>query len=654
MAGGPRTAAIVAVACGLLGAASGLASTPRALTNSGFELVSPVAPNARAFPYQEGANDPNPRPGDMRMAAWSTTSPPSGFADRPFETWGTGFNGIPAPSGSGQFIEMNVDAPDRIFQTVCLTNGDDVRWGFFHRGRSETDSLIVGAFAAGSLTPSFDDPAVLIQKFTSASTAKGAWKHYEGASTFVGPTGSYEIGWEGAPKTANAGAGNLLDDASAELSPLVEIGSETPGAIPSDDSTLPLHLQIAGRLTATGRMTVGLHGAGLDRAAITVADPQGIPGAHAEIDDHGVVTVTVPPGIYGPPSARGALTVPIRLAGSSARHVRLVLAATGGGDSELPLRIGPAQSCSGAGTSTLTVTLSPQPADRAITANSDAVRDGAYTASYAIEDLGPNTASDVSATLGIPAGVTFATAEPSLGTCARHEDRVVCHFGRLGPQDAVAVTITGSVTSDAELLHSTAHVGSVTPDDPNLDNNVVLLRTAIADDVPPAPTTPAGPTTPSKTESTPAPPPPPSPTAGADTDLDVDVDAPPVIDELEPLDYSITVTNDGPQTAPNTRVIFTTPRAPGVQITAPRGTACRVARVTTCRLGELAVHAKKRIRVTARPTDLRTYALLADALTDGRDRRPRNNVATARTRVGPANVPCGSRRAASARAHIAC
>ncbi len=618
------------------------------MTNAGFEQDSPVGPDDRAFPYQEGANDPNPVQGDERMAAWSTTAPRAGGADRPFETWGTGFDSIPSPSGTGQYIEMNVDAPDRIFQTVCLTTGDDVRWSFFHRGRSETDSLIVGAFAAGSLTPSFDDPAILVQKFTSASTAPGAWKHYEGTSTFVGPTGSYEIGWEGAPKTANPGSGNLLDNASAALSPLVEISSATPGAIASGESPLPLRLQIAGRLTTTGRMTVTLHGAGLDPASIGVGDPAGIPGARATIDHHGVITVTIPHGIYGPPSTLGALTVPVRLAEPSERHVRLVLAATGGGDGGLGLRIGPAESCSGTGTAAMTVTLSPRPADLAIRATSDAVRDGADAASYVIENLGPNTASGVSATLGIPAGVTFAAADSTLGSCGHQESRVVCHFGRLARGETIAVTVMGSVTSDAAVLHSAAHVVSATVDDTNIDNNFVVLRTTVADSVPPAP---ANEPTPSN-QSTPAPPP--APPSSAAADLDVDVHAPRVIDELQPLHFSITVANAGPQAAPDTKVTFTTPRALDVQISAPRGTKCAVAGTTTCELGQLAVGGRARIKVTARPTRLRTYAVLAVAVTNGRDRRPRNNVDAARTRVGRANVPCGSRRAAGARAHIAC
>ena len=44
-----------------------------------------------------------------------------------FEAWGTGFNGIPSVAG-GQFIELNVEGPDRIFQTMCLTAGDRLRF----------------------------------------------------------------------------------------------------------------------------------------------------------------------------------------------------------------------------------------------------------------------------------------------------------------------------------------------------------------------------------------------------------------------------------------------------------------------------------------------------------------------------------------------
>jgi hypothetical protein len=126
-----RRARLVALLLVLCAPPSATAATPRVVLNGSFERDAAVAPNTYA--YLESANDPNPKPDDRRLAAWSTTSPPAGHADAPAEAWGSGYSGVPAVAG-GRFVEVNVDVPARMFQTVCLTGGDRVDWALLSAG----------------------------------------------------------------------------------------------------------------------------------------------------------------------------------------------------------------------------------------------------------------------------------------------------------------------------------------------------------------------------------------------------------------------------------------------------------------------------------------------------------------------------------------
>jgi hypothetical protein len=332
----------------------------------------------------------------------------------------------------------------------------------------------------------------MIEEFGDASTPQGAWLRYQGTSAFTGPTGLYELGWEAAPKTSSPGAGNLLDDLSAELAPLAEIGSDTPSAVAPGPARLPLRLQLAGRLATPGTLKIRLSGAGLDRDRIEVGAPVGIPGARAKIDDRGAITVTVLPGTYGPPGGLGRLTVPVDLSGQSARSVRLWLTAADGDEAAgLPLRTGPAEDCSGTGTTSLRVMLSPEPADLQLTAVSDAVRDGADVAVYTVRNLGPSGASGVTLRAGVPAGVAVAAARSNVGDCLQSGDVSVCHLGQLAPGERASVAVSGRVNSTATSLHNRAVVESVTPDDPALANNGLRLDTPVADNIDPSPAPPA-------------------------------------------------------------------------------------------------------------------------------------------------------------------
>jgi RHS repeat-associated protein len=130
-----------------LWAGAAMAQVQRTFVNLGFELPS-AAPSTCAFQVSE-----------TLVPGWTTNHPSqSGTGCGPnvaqtpgplIEIWRSGFSSVSARSGS-QFAELNAEAASRIFQNVCLANGELVGWRFSHRGRQSTTTDDVTEFRVGS------------------------------------------------------------------------------------------------------------------------------------------------------------------------------------------------------------------------------------------------------------------------------------------------------------------------------------------------------------------------------------------------------------------------------------------------------------------------------------------------------------------------
>lgn len=68
---------------------------------------------------------------------WRTTS-----ETQVMELWTDGYLGVPAAEGA-QFIELDADTPDTIYQDVVLAPGEPVYWSVLHRGRLGDESIEV-------------------------------------------------------------------------------------------------------------------------------------------------------------------------------------------------------------------------------------------------------------------------------------------------------------------------------------------------------------------------------------------------------------------------------------------------------------------------------------------------------------------------------
>jgi len=188
------------------------------------------------------------------------------------------------------------------------------------------------------------------------------------------------------------------------------------------------------------------------------------------------------------------------------------------------------------------------------------------TYTITVSNSGPATAEGVVALDSLPSGVTFVFSSASQGTCVF----VTCNLGSIAPGASATITVKVKVDPDtAGQITNTACVSSSTPDT-NLGNNCDSTTTTVTTPTP-TPTLPPG-GTPTPTEPR------------ADLSL-IKVDTPDPASAGGNLTYGITVTNNGPDPAPN--VVVNDALPPGVALisaTPGQGTCSG----TTCDLGTLA------------------------------------------------------------------
>lgn len=166
------------------------------MTNGGFE-----------------SNNPAGNPGFEILPAASV--PGWEASTNEIELWDSNFNGVPSHSGN-VFAEMNANAQGSLYQNICLTNGETLRWSFAHRARTG------GAATQTALFQIANSSGTILQSLaTQASTTAQAWNVNSNTSgvTYSGATGLQRVQFT----TSDAGSvGNFLDSISLDILPFVE------------------------------------------------------------------------------------------------------------------------------------------------------------------------------------------------------------------------------------------------------------------------------------------------------------------------------------------------------------------------------------------------------------------------------------------------
>lgn len=250
------------------------------------------------------------------------------------------------------------------------------------------------------------------------------------------------------------------------------------------------------------------------------------------------------------------------------------------------------------------------PADLGVTKEADVesvLPGGAITWTVTVTNEGPATARNVIVTDQLPEGITVESVTPSVGTCgpARPGSPLVCEIGAVAVDDDVTVTIAATVGVDATgTLANAVSVTSPDEDDPT-DNATVV-------------DTPVG--------------------AAADLVVTKAVSSGEVVAGGS-ASWTVTVTNNGPVTAPD--VVVTDPLPAGVGavtlssdaclLTAEGGPGSPTASTVVCSIDDLAVDASFTVDITVEvdPTFRGTLENTASATSDLPDPTPGDGIATA-------------------------
>lgn len=252
---------------------------------------------------------------ELAVPGWATTHPsaaiqgdctaPNTATGRMMELWRTGFGGVTAREGLN-LAELNAVVSSRMYQNVCLINGESIAWRFSHRGRISGSAPDVAAYNVGASVP-----IVTVSTTNNGTMPAGTpvanqgtvnpvpapvngWRDYSGRFTYAGATGVTAMGFE-AIRSANGNnsIGNLLDNIQIELRPFVEFvssSSSTPESASNNGPTLRVNGTAFANFTVTIQITGGTATLGTDYTTPTGTDTftVTIPGSAAGTQYDGV------------------------------------------------------------------------------------------------------------------------------------------------------------------------------------------------------------------------------------------------------------------------------------------------------------------------------------------------------------------------------
>ena len=210
-----------------------------------------------------------------------------------------------------QFAELNAEQFSRIFQNICLVNGESVGYRFSHRGRQsalvrDVMTMRVGTGANSSVATVSTtntgaiNPPTPIQGTITAGGTTGGWRDYTGQFSYVGPSGNTNIGFEAVSAAGGSNtSGNFLDDIQMTLAPFVEF--EQPSTVTGEAATInPPRIRVNGTSLVPFTVTVQITG-----GTATLGTDYTTPGNSTTL------TVTVPAGTYDGITASSLFSLPI-------------------------------------------------------------------------------------------------------------------------------------------------------------------------------------------------------------------------------------------------------------------------------------------------------------------------------------------------------
>ena len=220
-------------------------------------------------------------------------------------------------------------------------------------------------------------------------------------------------------------------------------------------------------------------------------------------------------------------------------------------------------------TASASTTVNPA-ADLAVTKTDspDPVAQGTeLTYTVGVSNAGPSTATGITLTDTLPAGVTFNSATPTQGSCSHTSGTVSCSLGNLANTASASVSIKVTPQSVATITNQ-ANVVSLTGD-PNTTNNGASATTTV--------------------------------NASANLSL-TKSDAPDPVLVGQPLTYTLTTQNAGPSGAPSVQLTDTLPSGVTFNSATPsQGSCSHSSGTVTCSLGTIASSANATVSIQVTP-----------------------------------------------------
>jgi uncharacterized repeat protein (TIGR01451 family) len=433
--------------------AQAAASCPPAITE--LENPSFEAPILSTNTYQQL--------NDSKVPGWSTTA-----TDRLIEIWKSGFNGVPAASGL-QFAEINATQNAALYQDLPTTPGQTLTWGLSHRGRQGVDTMHVEIGPPGG--PS---------NYSSGTISDGtsAWGRWSGSYTV--PAGQFTTRFAFiADSTAggNKSVGNFLDD----------ISFGTPACVTATKSVYP-----AGAVDVGETLTY----------VVAVTNEGGAATRNITITDAIPANTTYVAGSASPSGTLSGSTLTLRPAGTGGVPGVLEPGATAVVSFQVTVNSSAAQttirntasvsSDNGLAVDNFTTNEVATPVNAAADVKlvkgfptGTLASGGIVTMYFVLTNLGPSTASNITLSDVIPAGLTLPANLPAGCSSAISGGNTVltCVQSSLALNQTVTISMdmTAATTVTPIQVFNTARISSASFD-PNPVNDVAIAPLAIEPD----------------------------------------------------------------------------------------------------------------------------------------------------------------------------
>ena len=195
----------------------------REIINPSFEQVGAVPGLGNGFEITPQENVPG----------WFSTN-------GEIEIWVEGFQQRTAQEG-GHLAELNPSAPVGLYQEICLINGEQLNWDFYHAARgaaggADQTALYEVADSNGNQIQLLTTNTVTPLGATNNNQTNNLWDNVTGSTIYTGPSGIQRLQF----RSTNAGSnGNFLDDINIVIIPLITFENLETSGFEGDSSNLP-------------------------------------------------------------------------------------------------------------------------------------------------------------------------------------------------------------------------------------------------------------------------------------------------------------------------------------------------------------------------------------------------------------------------------